>query len=148
MRNSAHITSPSLAPVRKHMRRLNFTMAHEVLSCTLANRASVALGGNQVTNNVKGLLKALRQSINEAILESNNVAAAMAALKRTGKYPVFSIDIALEGAPQPAAAPGEDLNPECEVVLSDADVQFLAAVGIADPSWSFHTPIPVGHSTE
>jgi hypothetical protein len=72
-----------------------------------------------VTKNVKGLMNALRQSINEAILESNDVAAAMAALKRTGKYPVFSVDVALEDAPQLAAVPPGNRNPEGEIVLSD-----------------------------
>ncbi len=93
-----------------------------------------------MTKNVKGLLEVLRHSINEAILVSNDVAAAMAALKRTGKCPVFSIDVVLEEAPEsePVAAlgQGEDL------VLGDADVDFLTAIGITDPSWCT-TPEPV-----
>jgi hypothetical protein len=89
-----------------------------------------------VTKNVKGLLEALRQSINEAILESNDVAAAMAALKRTGKCPVFSIDAALQDAPDAAAEPAEPFGQTEELVLSDEDVEFLAAIGITDPSWS------------
>ncbi len=91
------------------------------------------LEATTVTRNVKGLLNALRQAINEAILESNDVAVAMAALKRTGKCPVFTIDVALEDAP---GTPLEALGAEEELVLSDADVAFLAAVGITDPSWS------------
>lgn len=89
-----------------------------------------------MTKNVKGLLEALRQSIHEAILESNDVAAAMAALKRTGKCPVFSIDATLEEAPGPDAQPAEALGRAEELVLSDEDVEFLAAMGITDPSWS------------
>jgi hypothetical protein len=107
-----------------------------------------------VTKNVKGLLEALRQSINEAILESNDVAAVMAALKRTGKCPVFSIDAALQDTPVAAAEPAEasdcaeelmlteeltlteELALSDELVLSDEDVEFLAAIGITDPSWS------------
>jgi hypothetical protein len=103
------------------------------------DRESIAFGGNQVTKNIRGLLNALRQSINEAILESNDVAAAMAALKRTGKCPVFTIDVALEEAPGPDAEPVEASHLPEELVLSDADVAFLAAIGIIDPSWSCST---------
>lgn len=88
-----------------------------------------------MTKNIKGLMNALRQSINEAILESNDVAAAMAAFKRTGKCPVFAIDVALEEVPGPAAEPVEALGRGEELVLSDADVEFLASLGISDPSW-------------
>jgi hypothetical protein len=103
-----------------------------------------------VTRNLKGLLNALQQSINEAILESNDVAAAVAALKRTGRCPVFTIDVSMQDAPQPALEsvedpvdePMDDLIPQpmvtsCteELVLSDADVELLAALGISDPSW-------------
>jgi hypothetical protein len=93
-----------------------------------------------MTKNVRGLLDSLQQSINEAILESNDVAAAMAALKRTGKCPVFSIEVALEEAPVPAAEPVAASTLTEELVLSDADVQFLAAIGITDPSWCSITP--------
>ena len=87
-----------------------------------------------MTKNVRGLMNALRLSINEAILESNEVAAAMAALKRTGKSPVFTIDISLQDVPDSAAQPVLSTHTE-ELVLSDADVAFLAAIGISDPSW-------------
>ncbi len=93
-----------------------------------------------MTKNVKELLNVLRQSINEAILESNDVAAAMAALKRTGKCPVFGIDVALEEAPEMAAGPIAGSTHTEELVLSDSDVEFLAVLGITDPSWS--SPIP------
>ncbi len=89
-----------------------------------------------MTKNVKGLLEALRQSIHEAILESNDVAAAMAALKRTGKCPVFAIDATLEEAPGPDAQPTQASGNAEELILSDEDVAFLAAMGITDPSWS------------
>jgi phosphoglycolate phosphatase-like HAD superfamily hydrolase len=95
-----------------------------------------------MTKNVKGLLDALQQSINEAILESNDVAAAMAALKRTGKCPVFSIEVALDEAPVPADEPVALSALTEELVLSDADVEFLAAIGITDPSWCCSTPKP------
>ena len=103
-----------------------------------------------MTKNLKGLLNALQQSINEAILESNDVAAAMAALKRTGKCPVFTIDISMQDAPEAADEPLnvaiEDAVDEPktdlvalgvteDLVLSDSDVQFLGALGISDPSW-------------
>ena len=88
-----------------------------------------------MTKNVKGLLNDLRQSINEAILESNEVAAAMAALKVTGKCAVFSIEVGLEEAPELAVAPVALSAHTEDLVLSDDDVKFLAALGITDPSW-------------
>jgi hypothetical protein len=94
--------------------------------------------GIKVTKNEKGLLEILRQSINEAVLESNDVAAAIAALKRTGKRPIFTIDIALEETP--GVEPVEALGAGEELVLGDADVEFLAAIGITDPSWCTRQP--------
>jgi hypothetical protein len=114
-------------------------MAHDVLTLKAIGPGKKSLGGNAMTKNVKGLLDALQQSINEAILESNDVAAAMAALKRTGMCPVFSIEVALE-APVPAAEPVAPSTLTEELVLSDADVEFLAAIGISDPSWCCCTP--------
>lgn len=115
---------------------------------------SVAAEAIQMPHNIKGLLQALQQSINEAIMESDDVAAAMAALKRTGKCPVFTIDISMQ---DPAAAEAEPFDSEGgemiedlsdvptpaparthsteELVLSDSDVEFLAALGVRDPSW-------------
>lgn len=106
-----------------------------------------------MTKNIKGLMNALHQSINEAILGSNDVAAAMAALKRTGKCPVFTIDISMQEAPEPVAAPvaTDFTSPSSvteELVLSDKDVQFLVDMGISDPSWCDNTPGPDRHSTE
>jgi hypothetical protein len=92
-----------------------------------------------VTKNIKGLMNALRQSINEAILESNDVAAALAALKRTGKCPVFTIDISMEEMPNQAIEPVLASTNTEELVLSDSDVEFLAAMGITDPSWCCST---------
>lgn len=119
-----------------------------------------------MTKNIKGLMQVLQQSINEAILDSHDVAAAMAALKRTGKCPVFTIDISMQDPPGavrdeeedtplllddepliPAADAGniefpttENRNNETrnteELVLSDSDVEFLAVLGIRDPSWA------------
>jgi hypothetical protein len=108
-----------------------------------------------VTKNIRGLLQALQQSINEAILESHDVAAAMAALKRTGKCPVFTIDISMQDpsgeaseASDPTRSPIKALPPRLrteELVLSDSDVEFFTALGIRDPSWSQSTPIsPMG----
>jgi hypothetical protein len=106
-----------------------------------------------VSKNIKGLLKALQQSINEAVLESNDVAAAMAALKRTGKCPVFTIDISMQDHPAEASELMDDpidgllnepivqtLGAEA-LVLSDSDVEFLASMGVRDPSWCQGTPI-------
>jgi hypothetical protein len=97
-----------------------------------------ANGGDHVTKNVSGLIKALNQFINEAILQSEDVAAAMAALKRTGLCPVFTVDISLQEAP--GGEPGEALGRGEQLVLSDADVEFLTALGISDPSWCCATP--------
>jgi hypothetical protein len=90
----------------------------------------------EVTNNVKDLLNALQQSINEAIVSSQDVAAALTALKRTGRCPVFSIEVAVEESPALAAEPRDDRPFNEELVLSDEDVEFLAALGITDPSWT------------
>jgi hypothetical protein len=138
-------------------------MAPKVLLRTPLRSRDDPLGGKKdVTKNLKGLLNALQQSINEAILESNDVAAAMAALKRTGKCPAFTIDISMQDAPQPEGEPiggaiddpVDDLvaDPVHEpiahpvvsgltedLVLSDSDVEFLADLGISDPSWCRRT---------
>jgi hypothetical protein len=103
-------------------------------------------GGDHVTKNTKGKntkewMNVLRQSINEAILESNDVAAIVAALKRTGKFPAFTIDISLHDRPEPVAYPALSILTE-ELVLDDSDVAFLAATGISDPSWCCDTSKP------
>lgn len=90
-----------------------------------------------MSKNVSGLINALKQFINEAILESDDVAAAMAALKRSGKCPVFTVDIALEDNPGAAALAvmGTPRAPE-DLALTDADVDFLAAIGICEKAES------------
>jgi len=97
-------------------------------------------GGAKVRTNLNGLLSALQQSINEAILQSHDVAAALAALKRTGRSPAFTIEVALEESQEPsvepAARPATRSALADELVLSDEDVEFLAILGISDPSWS------------
>jgi hypothetical protein len=45
---------------------------------------------------VKGLLSALRQAVNEAILGSHDVNAALAALSRAGRCPSLAVDVSLE----------------------------------------------------
>ena len=93
-----------------------------------------------MTKDTKGLMNALRQSINEAILASNDVSAVVAALKRTGKFPVFTMNVSLQDGPEPA--PQRAMSGLTEkLVLDDSDVEFLAAVGISDPSWCC-TPQP------
>ena len=118
-------------------------MAHEVLLPRREERKNNAPEGNKVTKNLRGLLNVLRQSINEAILQSNDVAAAIAALKGTGRCPGFSIEVGLEEsavpAPEPVALSTLTALTE-ELVLSDEDVAFLAALGITDPSWCCSTP--------
>jgi hypothetical protein len=87
-----------------------------------------------MTKNTKALMNALRQSINEAIIESNDVAAVVAALKRSGQRPTFAIALSLQDATEPEAVPAM-LGLTEELVLDDSDVKFLAAIGISDPSW-------------
>lgn len=84
-----------------------------------------------MSKNVSGLVNALKQFINEAILESDDVAAAMAALKRSGKSPVFTVDITLEDNPEPAGDPVVETprDPE-DLSLTNSDIDFLAAIGI------------------
>lgn len=74
-------------------------------------------------------------------MESNDVAAALAALKRTGKCPSFTIDITLQDAPAPAESVDPELSPAHpeDLMLADADVEFLATLGIRDPR---SAPIP------
>ncbi len=83
---------------------------------------------------VKALLSALRQAVNEAILGSHDVNAALAALGRTGACPSLSVDVSLqdpagegqahEGAIQPNGAQPGDL------VLTEEDEEFLQSLGI------------------
>jgi len=97
-----------------------------------------------VNTNLSGLLSVLQQSISQAILESHDVAAALSALKRAGKCPAFTIEIAMEErtpelAAEPVAhseRPVAHSNLSDDLVLSDEDVEFLAVLGISDPSWS------------
>jgi hypothetical protein len=109
---------------------------------------NVETGGKKVTNNLKGLLNALRQSINEAILESDNVSAAMAALKRTGKCSVFTIDVALEEAPQSASEAAENTDLASGLVWSDSDLAFLHAIGIYDEDVPYAEPILASVGTD
>jgi hypothetical protein len=87
-----------------------------------------------MTKKTKALMNALRQSINEAIIESNDVAAVVAAIKRTGQRPAFAIALSLQDATETEAVPAM-LSLTEELVLDDLDVKFLAAMGISDPSW-------------
>jgi hypothetical protein len=115
-------------------------MAHEVLLRYREDRKNNAREGVQVTKNLRGLLNVLRQSINEAILQSNDVAAAIAALKSTGKCPMFSIEVGLEESPVSAPELLALSALTEELVLSDEDVAFLATLGITDPSWCCSAP--------
>jgi len=119
---------------------MSFVMAHEVLLHSVKIAKTTHRREIQVTKNLRELLNVLRQSINEAIMESNDVAAAIAALKSTGKCPLFSIEVGLEESAELAAAPVALTALTEELVLSDEDVAFLAALGITDPSWCCSTP--------
>jgi len=84
---------------------------------------------------VKGLLSALRQAVNEAILGSHDVNAALAAISRTGRCPSLSVDVALEN---PSRDEWEDESPANtksmragELVLTESDDEFLQSLGIS-----------------
>ncbi len=114
-------------------------MAFQMHSRLREDRWGLLPEAQEVTNNIRGLMNALRQSINEAILESNDVAAAMAALRRTGKLPVFTIDVSLQDPPGTEPPPAEATDgataAKQELTFSDPDVAFLSALGISDPTW-------------
>jgi hypothetical protein len=86
---------------------------------------------------VKALLSALRQAVNEAILGSHDVNAALAALGRTGACPSLSVDVSLqdpagedqvdERVIQPKDAP---ITQPGELVLTEEDEEFLQSLGI------------------
>jgi hypothetical protein len=75
---------------------------------------------------VKGLLSALRQAINEAILGSHDVNAALSALSRTGVCPSFAVDVMLEGAEEHLPS----LEGSGELCLTEVDEEFLRSMGI------------------
>jgi hypothetical protein len=83
---------------------------------------------------VRALLSALRQAVNEAILGSHDVNAALAAISRTGRCPSLSVDVALENPSpeEPGNQPGhiQSLQPG-ELVLTEIDEEFLQSLGIA-----------------
>jgi len=85
-------------------------------------------------NHLKALLSALRQAINEAILGSHDVNAALAAISRTGRCPSLAVEVALE-----SQNPDENVQERCtvqqnpepgELVLTDEDEDFLRSLGI------------------
>ena len=81
---------------------------------------------------VKALLSALRQSVNEAILGSHDVNAALAALSRAGQCPSLSVDVSLgdqSGELLDAGIPGQPV-PRA-LLLTEADEAFMQSLGIA-----------------
>ncbi len=96
---------------------------------------------------VKGLLSALRQAVNEAILGSHDVNAALAAISRTGRYPSLSVDVALESPPrdEPEVEPDRVQSlPSGELTLTESDEEFLQSLGIlAGTSAAIGAKIPL-----
>jgi hypothetical protein len=96
---------------------------------------------------VRGLLSALRQAVNEAILGSHDVNAALAAIGRTGRCPSLSVDVALGNPSQ--EEPGNEPShvqslPPGELVLAESDEEFLQSLGIAvDMSAEIATKSPL-----
>jgi hypothetical protein len=88
-------------------------------------------GKGKMEKQIKVLLSALRQAVNEAILGSHDVNAALAALGRTGRCPTLAVDVSLEKAD--ALAPDTaDMQVETgDLVLTAADEEFLQSLGIA-----------------
>jgi hypothetical protein len=80
-----------------------------------------------------GLLDILRRAINRAVLDSSNVADAMATLENQGFEVDIAVDLSLytrigQSAHWPLElVPGAPIAPE----LTDADVMFLKALNIA-----------------
>lgn len=95
-------------------------------------------------NHIKIMLSALRQAVNEAILGSHDVNAAMAALGRTGRCPSLSVDVTLENEsgevevnePVAGALISAAQNTAVqslhsgELILSSDDEEFLLSLGI------------------
>lgn len=80
---------------------------------------------------VKALLSALRQSVNEAILGSHDVNAALAALSRAGRCPSLSVDVSLEQpVPEESGIGQHDLPHPGELMLTTDDEDFLHSLGI------------------
>jgi hypothetical protein len=102
-------------------------------------------GQRNMDKHVSALLSALRQAVNEAILGSRDVNAALAAISRTGRCPSLSVDVALETL---ALEEREDESPDHwqghtddpggvqslqpgELVLTGIDEEFLQSLGIS-----------------
>jgi hypothetical protein len=81
---------------------------------------------------VRGLLSALRQAVNEAILGSHDVNAALAAISRTGRCPSLSVDVALEcPSREDFAAEDQGRQDGQPHVLTQSDEEFLQSLGIS-----------------
>ena len=97
-----------------------------------------------MTKRIERLLSSLREAINNALGESNSVAAVMAELEREGHSPCFSVDV---GLPESALTEKEiaDLEEDAErklptlevvkrdgpLILTECDETFLRELGIA-----------------
>ena len=93
---------------------------------------------------VRGLLSVLRQAINEAILGSHDVGAALAALGQTGHCPTFAVDVSLDSQPRedareeecggvqslPIEEPAFLTEGGGQLRLTVADEEFLRSLGI------------------
>ena len=91
-------------------------------------------GKGKMEKHVKALLSALRQSVNEAILGSHDVNAALAALSRAGRCPSLSVDVSLEQHdPEESLLDLYDLPPVSEpagLLFTPDDEDFLHSLGI------------------
>jgi hypothetical protein len=74
-----------------------------------------------MNQDVKGLLQNLREAIHEALAESADISAAMAALEQAGHCPAFKVDIDM---PESDAS-GERIDPV------EFDENFLRSLGIS-----------------
>jgi len=99
--STPHCSAVALKLSPKIMKQRFLQMAPEMLGSLREDRRGSHSEGRNVTKNTKALMNALRQSINEAIIESNDVAAVVAALKRTGQRPAFAIAVSLQDATEP-----------------------------------------------
>ena len=86
--------------------------------------------GEKMDKHVRSLLSVLRQAINEAILGSHDVSAALAALGRTGHCPSFAVEVSLEAQPREDDELRLLAGSQGEMVLTEADEEFLRSLGI------------------
>lgn len=75
---------------------------------------------------IERLLHTLREAIHDALAESSDIVAAMAALERAGRCPTFAVDVTLDDEQLP--------REESTLALTTEDEQFLKSLKIVSPA--------------